>query len=85
MVPAVTTWTLVLIIGVDWSYAEKISALRPVSKNWRDAADVKLLQVTTEELRSEVGVRKSRNRASSRHDNRGLGVTWTRKRACLHL
>ena len=85
MVSAATTWTLVLIIGVDRSYAEKISALWPVSKTWRDEADGDLFQVSSESLRSEVDVSKSRDCASSRHGNAGLGVTCTSKRSCLHF
>lgn len=71
--------------GLTGRYPDKTCALWPVFKNWHDTVDGQLLRMTAEKLRSEVSVRKSRNRASSRHDDTVLGVTCTSKRSCLYL
>jgi len=90
MVPAATTWTLVLVIeALIWqavrSFFRKEVRVMDSVQVGRDADDGELFRMTAEKLRSEVDVRKSRDCASSRHDDAGLGVTWTSKRSCLHL
>ena len=71
--------------GLSGHCTDKMCTLWPVRKNWRDTAEGELFQVGSEKLRSEVDVRKSRDCASSRHDDAGLGATCTGKRSCLHL